>query len=99
MATDDLTDPDDTTTSTVMDETMGKLRELIDEARHFRAAQLADLGDASKRATFIAWSERTATARGFLECLVTLNLLSQADEVAWYEYLGGERDSAPDTEG
>lgn len=98
MASDDFTENNYAATSTIMHETMARLRELVDEGRRLRALKVSDADHGARRQAFIDWSEQTSMARGFLECLVTLNLLREEDEIAWYEYLGGECDTAPETE-
>lgn len=98
MAIQERTDNATEDNSLIVQETIGKLRELVDEARSFLAVSNADVGEGITRRAFIDWSERTATARGYLECLTTLNLLAEADEIAWYEYLSGTRETPPDME-
>lgn len=98
MATKNDTNTATQSNGLIVGATFARLRELADAARDYRRRQFADVDEATKRMNFVDWSESAAEARGFLECLTTLNLLSEADEVAWYEYLSGEREAAPDAE-
>lgn len=76
-------------------ETMEELRRRVENARNYRSMSRGGADNGRSRAAFIEWSESAAEARGFLDCLMTLNLLSVGDETAWYEYLSGACDSAP----
>lgn len=75
--------------------TLEHLQELSNLARESRRRRRADLPAGAQRAAFVDFELATAEARGFLTCLVSLDLLTEADEVAWYEYLNGTRAAVP----
>ncbi len=93
MATQELTET--VAAASIVEATMTRLHELADAARFYRGHR-AEGTEYTKRQTFIHWSESTAEARGFLDCLATLHVLSESEEAAWYEYMNGERDKAPE---
>lgn len=75
-----------------------QLRDLADRSRGYMERRRADLGNqshAERREAFAAGELARAEARGYLTALVALNVLNHEDEIAWYEYLNGERAHAP----
>lgn len=75
-----------------------QLRDLADRARGYAERRRADLGNqnhAERREAFAAGELACAEARGYLTALVALNALDHEDEIAWYEYISGERAHAP----
>lgn len=95
MAAPKHTTADGRDNSLVIEATMQRLQTLVETARGYRDRRTANLPAGVQSRAFIAWSESTAEARGFLGCLVTLHLLCEDDEAAWFEYLSGARDTVP----
>jgi hypothetical protein len=97
MTKDHLTGQSADTQSLVVRNTFAQLQELADKARSYRARRLRETSEPNKRTAFVDLEITAAEARGFLECLSTLHLLTEDDEAAWYQYLAGERSTPPNS--